>query len=108
MLARGCVLEGELEIATLLWLDEVGDTCPHWERLPGVLVRDPIDHLEGRISLERFCDAVAEPAAPVRVVEVEDGQGDAVVRGQVARLAARRLRKNATLSPSTPTQIVTE
>ena len=56
-----------------------------------VVVGEAVDDLERRVALERLGDAAAGLAHRVRVVAVDDGDRDARVGGEVARLARRGL-----------------
>src|SRR5215211_8280135 len=85
-LCRRRVLERELREADPLGLDLVDHAASHGERLPGVLVRDPVDHLERRVALARRDDRTADASGAVGPVVVGDRYRHTRVAGHVAGL----------------------
>src|SRR5437660_7338065 len=76
-----------------LGLDLVDRAAAHGERLAGVLLREPVDHLERRVALARRDDPAADPRREVGLLEVDDGDRDPRIAREVPRLAARLLRE---------------
>src|SRR5262249_49556695 len=101
LLPRRRVRERQLGIAYLFDLDDERHTArwaPHGERLPSVLVRDGIHHLEVGVRTALH-DAAAELHLFVWIVEIHDGQGDARIASRIASLQRPFARAHQELVP---------